>query len=207
MKTVYTFDGQGHFVDLYIAQESPLEPGVFLVPTNATEIPPPKTSENERAVWSGQGWTVSAVNQDTCTVAEALTAKKKAIEERSNMLQQQNFVYNGREFYADGWATKTLESCLSVSLALGLAATDPVRVPLPLHPGYWFTAEQDASGNRVVVPFSVGDLKAAVTALYDRNGAIWGKQMIHEATLDAMVAEGATAAQIAAYDHTAGWDS
>jgi hypothetical protein len=139
-------------------------------------------------------------------IQEAVVAKKGQIAVESWRLQAEVFSFFGHALYADSWATKTLESCLAVSLALGLSDTDPVRVPAPLQPGYWFTAELDASGSRVVIPFSVGDLKAAVTALYDRNGAIWGKQIIHDATLDAMVAGGASADQIMAYDHTLGWD-
>ncbi len=34
-----------------IADESPLEPGVFLIPTNASEIQPPVSSENEAVIF------------------------------------------------------------------------------------------------------------------------------------------------------------
>jgi hypothetical protein len=41
MKTVYLFDESGLFAGSYQAQESPLEPGVFIVPTLSTERPAP----------------------------------------------------------------------------------------------------------------------------------------------------------------------
>lgn len=140
------------------------------------------------------------------SVMSIYESKLSAIQSQAAYLQSQPFVYMGYRFYADQWATKTLESCLAVSLALGLADSDPVRVPFPLQSGYWLVADMDADNNRITVPFTVGDLKQAVTLLYDRNGAIWGRQMIHDATVESMVASGATAAQILAYDHTAGWD-
>ena len=57
----------------------------------------------------------------------------------------------------------------------------------------------------VAVPMTVGGIKGLVVALYDRNGLIWGAEMVHKATIEAMAASGSTAAEILAYDHTAGW--
>lgn len=198
------------YIGQSIAGDDPLVPGNNLMLVNATTTPPPETDEGEVAVYTDQGWEVVAIKQESSadpviTVAGAVTMKQIQLAELSNILQERNFSFNGHAFYADQWATKTLNSCLSVSLALGLSDTDPVRVPYPLLTGYWFTADADASGNRIAIPFTAGDIKHAVTALYDRNGLIWGAQMIHNATVEAMAAEGATAEEILAYDHTAGW--
>ncbi|NJB67207.1 hypothetical protein GGQ74_000847 [Desulfobaculum xiamenense] len=40
------------------ADESPLEPGVYLIPAHATEAAPPVCAEDEIARWSGEAWTV-----------------------------------------------------------------------------------------------------------------------------------------------------
>lgn len=48
-KIVYLYNQAGLFVCESIADESPLEPGVFLIPGNSTEIPPPKE-------WSVSQW-------------------------------------------------------------------------------------------------------------------------------------------------------
>ena len=102
-------------------------------------------------------------------------------------------------------AGATVEAALAAAQALGLADTDPVRVPPPLQPGWWLNTSLDEGGNRVAVPMTVGGLKALVVALYDRNGLIWGAEMVHKATIEAMAASGSTAAEILAYEHLQGW--
>jgi hypothetical protein len=138
-------------------------------------------------------------------LAEAVTAKITEIEVESRRRQLADLRWGGRTWFADAWATKTIESCCAVATALGMADTDPIRVPPPLQPGYWMTADVDASGNRILVRMTVTEMRQLLTALYDRNGAIWGREVIHKATIEAMVAEGATQEQIAAYDFTGGW--
>jgi hypothetical protein len=39
-KIVYQYNDDGLFIGEYSCQESPLEPGIYLIPQNATEIPP-----------------------------------------------------------------------------------------------------------------------------------------------------------------------
>ena len=43
-------------------------------------------------------------------------------------------------------------------------------------------------------------MRHLLAALYDRNGALWGKALVHKATLEAMAAEGATPEEIEMYD-------
>jgi hypothetical protein len=62
MKNAYSFHpSTGVFLGVDFAQESPLEPGVFLLPAGATFVEPPQVSENQQAVWLGDSWEV----QDT----------------------------------------------------------------------------------------------------------------------------------------------
>lgn len=42
------------------ADESPGDPGVFLIPAYATEIEPPETADGEFAVFDGTAWAVQA---------------------------------------------------------------------------------------------------------------------------------------------------
>lgn len=149
------------------------------------------------------GW---AETRAAAALAEAITAKIAEIEAESRRRQFGDLSWNGHTWYADAWATKTIESCCSVALALGMANTDPIRVPPPLQPGYWMTSEVDDSGNRVLVKLTVAEMRQLLAALYDRNGAIWGKEVIHKATVEAMVAEGAVLDDVAAYNHLLGWD-
>lgn len=52
-KIVSQLDEAGYFVGPSSAQESPLEPGVFLIPGGATDVPPPDIPEGMRARWDG----------------------------------------------------------------------------------------------------------------------------------------------------------
>ena len=57
MKTVSQIDAAGYFVGPVLAEESPLEPGVFLIPGGAVDKAPPATLEQGKRYrpW-GTGW-------------------------------------------------------------------------------------------------------------------------------------------------------
>ena len=56
---VYKYDAKtGVYAGNVQAQESPREPGVYLIPAMATEAMPPLTDKNECAVWENVKWTV-----------------------------------------------------------------------------------------------------------------------------------------------------
>lgn len=55
-KTVYQTSPLGLFTGFTEADESPLEPGVFLIPGGCVEVPPPLIPENKAAHWNGQAW-------------------------------------------------------------------------------------------------------------------------------------------------------
>ena len=44
-----------------VADESPLEPGVYLIPGCATTAKPPALKAGQRAVFSGEAWTVEPI--------------------------------------------------------------------------------------------------------------------------------------------------
>ena len=150
-----------------------------------------------------EGW---AAVRKAAEMAEAVAMKIVEIEAESRRRQLADISWNGHSWYADAWATKTIESCCAVATALGMADTDLIRVPPPLQPGYWMTSEVDESGNRILVQLTVAEMRQLLAALYDRNGAVWGKEVIHKATVEAMVSEGADLDDVAAYNHLLGWD-
>lgn len=56
-KTVYQTDRAGHYVGETTADESPLEPGVFLMPAGTVPRAPPKTWPDDKwPRWSGKRW-------------------------------------------------------------------------------------------------------------------------------------------------------
>lgn len=57
-KTVYQHDEFGVYVGTTEAFESPLEPGVFHLPAGCVSLEPPKTAEDQAALWTGDAWTI-----------------------------------------------------------------------------------------------------------------------------------------------------
>lgn len=57
---VYQTDESGIFVGITIADESPLEPGVYLIPRGCVQVAPPALSQGQRARWTGTDWTIEA---------------------------------------------------------------------------------------------------------------------------------------------------
>lgn len=56
---IYHFDPvTGMFAGTSDADESPLEPGIFLLPAHATDQPPPDVEEGEFAAWRDGKWGV-----------------------------------------------------------------------------------------------------------------------------------------------------
>ena len=51
----------GVFLGQGLADESPLEPGVWLIPADATLTQPPVAGENERVVWANGAWAVEPI--------------------------------------------------------------------------------------------------------------------------------------------------
>lgn len=55
-KLVYQTDHLGVYIGAVEACESPLEPGVYLIPGGCVETPPPAIPEHKVAWWNGQAW-------------------------------------------------------------------------------------------------------------------------------------------------------
>ena len=62
MKHAYSFHPETKvFIGVDFAQESPLEPGVFLLPAGATFVEPPQVAEGKQAIWGGESWSVQDI--------------------------------------------------------------------------------------------------------------------------------------------------
>ncbi|MFZ0615419.1 MAG: phage tail assembly chaperone [Chthoniobacterales bacterium] len=84
---LYNFDaGTKIFTTEGIADESPLEPGVFLLPANATFIEPPNVKSNEVATWDGTQWSVQRLQDKDETKAEVPPLTWDIIEANRNIL-------------------------------------------------------------------------------------------------------------------------
>jgi len=60
-KTVYQTDYNGVYVGTTTADESPLEPGVFLVPAGCVEQAPPTIPGGQFARWDGRAWALEDI--------------------------------------------------------------------------------------------------------------------------------------------------
>lgn len=61
---VYSFSPvTGEFTGATEAQVSPLEPGVILLPANATDLAPPEAPKGEVVVWKGGAWDIQPDNR------------------------------------------------------------------------------------------------------------------------------------------------
>jgi len=62
MKTVFQTDIGGFYMGETDAEESPLEPGVYIIPARCVEVAPPQEwDEGKWPRWDGSGWRI--VNQ------------------------------------------------------------------------------------------------------------------------------------------------
>jgi hypothetical protein len=85
MKTVYQLNQNGEYTGETIAHESPLEPGVYLIPGGCVETVPPETKEGQVAVWDGV-WTL--VDLPEPEKPKELTAKEIAAQKISTRKAQ-----------------------------------------------------------------------------------------------------------------------
>jgi hypothetical protein len=84
MKQVIQLDAAGYFVGLTTADESPLEPGVYLLPAGAVDALPPTIPEGHRAKWNG-AWVFEEIPQpEPEPKPESLTPEQIAATERAN---------------------------------------------------------------------------------------------------------------------------
>ena len=54
MKQVCQLDDEGYYVGMTTADESPLEPGVYLIPRGALDVTPPLQVEGKYIRWDGE---------------------------------------------------------------------------------------------------------------------------------------------------------
>lgn len=60
-KIVYQLDAEGLLLGTTVADVSPLEPGVFLIPAGCVETAPPAVAEGLRPRWTGETWAVEII--------------------------------------------------------------------------------------------------------------------------------------------------
>lgn len=83
MKQVIQLSADGYFAGLTVADESPLEPGVFHLPAGAIDEEVPEVPEGKRAKWTGR-WVFEDIPQHDVVEepepVELTYAQKRAAE-------------------------------------------------------------------------------------------------------------------------------
>lgn len=82
-KIVYQTDHIGVYTGTAVADESPLEPGVFLLPAGCVEVAPPTIGPYQRGRWDSVKWIVETAKGDpvdtTVTPKETPVAAKEYV--------------------------------------------------------------------------------------------------------------------------------
>lgn len=82
---VYQTNSQGVYVGPVLADESPLEPGVWLVPGGCVEVEPPQIPDGQMAIWQAGAWAVVPLPDDGITEPPQLTPEEILAAERAAM--------------------------------------------------------------------------------------------------------------------------
>ena len=78
---IYNYNPEnGYFVGESFADESPLEPSVYLIPAHATEIAAPKATKGKVAVFVNHAWELQDLPKEPVIDLEALKAEAEAKE-------------------------------------------------------------------------------------------------------------------------------
>jgi hypothetical protein len=83
MKKVYQTNRDGFFVGMVLADKSPLEDDVWLIPAGCIEVAPPKMVDGQRARWTGKSWLVEDPPKPEPMVEHIPTKEEIASEVRA----------------------------------------------------------------------------------------------------------------------------
>jgi len=90
-KEVCQLNEQGYFIGTTIADESPLEEGVFHLPRNSIDVPAPVIPENHLAKWSNGNWEFEAIPEPEVEEPEEVSPNAERIGELKLLLSQSDF--------------------------------------------------------------------------------------------------------------------
>jgi hypothetical protein len=109
MKQVSQLNEDGYFIGITIADASPLEPDVFLIPGGAVDVDPPVVPEGQRARWDGE-WVFENIPQPELEPEVELTYSQKRIREYPDFRDYLDGIVKGDQAQID----KYIADCLAV---------------------------------------------------------------------------------------------
>jgi hypothetical protein len=104
------------------SDKSPLEPDVYLIPANCTEIPPLPVLDGNICIWSGEWKEVPNIIPDIPADTE-LTPREKAKLERDIIVANIRVTVNNKVFDGDEVAQSRMNRAITVLTHKGLPST------------------------------------------------------------------------------------
>ncbi|MCG9078929.1 DUF4376 domain-containing protein [Laribacter hongkongensis] len=189
---LYHFDAAGRHVGTSTADESPLEPGVFLVPAHATPLEPLPAGQNEVAMFDGSAWRLVAdytgteywlpdgshhvilelgyaPPEDALTDPPTLDILREQHRAGINRWRDEQ-EHGGIEHAGHRWDTD--DASLQRINAVMLAGANPL--------GIWTSADN------VDVPMSMDDMQRLFAAIVTRGSAIHARQREMKQAIEGM---------------------
>ena len=98
MTTIYNFNPvTGQFLGADMARESPMEPGVFLIPANSTTVEPPACGANEQLIFKEGGWAVEPIPVPEIQPEPVIDLAAEARAQRAPLLTDADIAINKAE--------------------------------------------------------------------------------------------------------------
>lgn len=108
-QTIYNYNPiTGDFISMSEADDSPLEPGIFLMPANATTLSPPIIEAGQVTRYIDGSWVIDTLPDPAQNVEGLKTLKKIEIESSANTAMFPITVYSQSE--RDTWPTQESEA-------------------------------------------------------------------------------------------------
>lgn len=144
MQIYHYHPATGEYLGTGMADESPLEPGVWLVPANATTSPAPASLAGKVRVWTGSAWAYQDVQDEAQpldpefepSLADLKAAKLAAIQTGKNAVKDGGFVHEGVLFDSDSEARLAY-----LELSTKLIQNPAYSTPWKASTGVWVTMD------------------------------------------------------------------
>lgn len=182
-KQVAQLDDAGHFVGLVVADESPLEPGVFLIPAGAVDAPVPVIPNGSRARWTGFSFAVEAIPTPEPEV-KALAERRAAVW--SQIRVERTRRENGGVQVAGHWFQTDVDSRIrfirldaKAAAALASGGTAATVLTVAGQDLHWKTAENG------LVPMTAGLAQSIATAIENLDAAAFARGEVLREIVDA----------------------
>lgn len=111
MKQVIQLDSNGYAIGFSIADESPLEPGAYLIPKHCVDTDLPTIPEGKRAKWNGDQFVLEDIPViiEQTTQEEELTYYEKREAEYPNIKDQLDMLYWDKMNQTSTWEDSITE--------------------------------------------------------------------------------------------------